>query len=91
MKTLAQLARRICRGSRHGRAKLTEAIVADIKKRLNDGEVGSALAREYGVTRAAICEIKGGRNWGHVAPADGAAMTKQQAMAYLRARVTNKA
>lgn len=59
------------RGSRRPKAKLSEADVAAIKRRLADGERGTAseVAREYGVSYSAIMEIKHGRNWVHVAPA----------------------
>ena len=47
-------------------AKLTEKKVAEIKKRLIDGERSVDLAREFGVVKGTIGEIKAGRSWGHV-------------------------
>jgi len=52
----------------HGRAKLTETQVREIKARLSVGfwgvKVIAVLAKEYGVTSSAIQGIKNGRNWG---------------------------
>ena len=58
------------RGERQGRSKLTEAIVADCKRRYAAGETQAALASEYGVARSAIsCAIHGKVRWAHVNPA----------------------
>lgn len=58
------------RGSNQGSkcylAKLDEAKVLDIKKRLAGGERGSALASEYGVAATQISCIKKGTTWKHV-------------------------
>lgn len=49
-------------------AKLTEAVVLDIKRRHTAGTLGnlSQLARELGVNRHAIYAILDGRTWTHV-------------------------
>lgn len=53
-------------GSLNSQAKLTEAIVSNIKKRLLAGETGTSLATEYGVAHGRIYDIKHGRSWSHV-------------------------
>lgn len=45
---------------------LTEKQVCEIIIRLNDGEIGTLLAKEFGVTGGAIYDIKNGRNWKHL-------------------------
>jgi hypothetical protein len=47
-------------------AKLTEAQVIEIKKRIATGHRSIDLAAEYGVAKGTIGEIKAGRSWGHV-------------------------
>lgn len=54
------------RGERHALSKLKDAQAADIKKRLESGEVRSALAKEYGVSYATIKLIHKGRRWAHI-------------------------
>lgn len=49
-------------------AKLTDAQVATIKRRLAQGETRNGLAREYGVAKSTIGWIKNGHRWVHVAP-----------------------
>jgi hypothetical protein len=56
------------RGEENGRAKLTEAIVAEIKLALRKGASGPDLARLYGVERRAVWGIANGRTWKHVEP-----------------------
>ena len=53
-------------GSQQPQAKLTEASVRVVKQRLKDGATCAALAREYGVSDAAIRNVKKGRRWTHV-------------------------
>lgn len=57
------------RGSGHGRAKLTDGQVRDIRQRY-DGRYGqqTALAKEYGVSQALISKIARGEVWGHLDP-----------------------
>lgn len=45
------------------RAKLTRAQVSEILARLQDGDLGSTLANQYGVSQTAISRIKVGRTW----------------------------
>lgn len=55
------------RGSRNGKAKLTEKQVIEIKKELKEGKIsGSELARQYGVTKTQISLIKLGKSWNHI-------------------------
>lgn len=55
-------------GSSNGRAKLTESAVRDIRYRYACGghPNQSDLAREYGVSDAAISDIITGRHWSHI-------------------------
>ncbi len=54
------------RGSRHHAAKLTEADVLTIRRRLSQGERGLDLAKEYGVENSTIWRIKVRRVWRHI-------------------------
>ncbi len=54
------------RGSQRWCAKLTEEKVVVIKRRLAAGEIGTALAREFGVGNSRIYDIKNGKAWTHV-------------------------
>lgn len=54
------------RGERTGHAKLTDAQVLDIRARYAAGETGRALAREYGVSPAAVSNIMTGKRWRHL-------------------------
>ena len=55
------------KGEAHGCAKLTEADVIAIKKRLAGGrESQEAIAVDYGVSRAAVSKIRTGRKWRHI-------------------------
>lgn len=56
------------RGSNNGNAKLTDADIVQIRKRLAKGETGAAIARDYGMTRQAINQIRRGEKWRHNAP-----------------------
>lgn len=55
------------RGRPTGRAKLTAEQVTEVRHRLADGETGSALAREFGVSDALISKIKHGKKRADVA------------------------
>jgi hypothetical protein len=55
------------KGEEHGRAKLTEADVAEILRRLAAGEFQRVIAAAFGISRAAISKIKAGLTWTHVA------------------------
>lgn len=54
------------KGSKHGRAKLTEAIVRDCRRRVAAGETHTALAREFGVSVGAIQHAVARITWQHV-------------------------
>ncbi len=51
------------RGSRNGRAKLTESQVEEIRRGWAAGETQVAMARRFGVSRSAIQFILNGQNW----------------------------
>ncbi len=53
-------------GENHFGAKLTDNMVREIRIRSNQGEIGTALAREFGVRPAAISAIIRRRSWTHV-------------------------
>jgi hypothetical protein len=56
-------------GEAHGRSKLTEADVTEIKKALSLGKrgIGQELAKRYGVAQSQITAIKTGKTWSKVA------------------------
>jgi len=49
--------------SKLSKRKLSAEDVEEIRKRLKKGEKGASLAREYGVTRTHISDIKNGKCW----------------------------
>lgn len=58
---------RAARGNRHGIAKLTEAMVVEIKGRLRTGaEPMRVIASDYGVSTMIVLKIKRGELWTHV-------------------------
>jgi chorismate mutase len=54
------------RGSKHGRSKLHERDVKDIKRRLFFEEDYESIASLFGVHRCTIRDIDSGRNWRHI-------------------------
>jgi hypothetical protein len=54
-------------GSARPWAKLTERAVVTIRERAARGDVQTHIARDYGVSPAAICEIVSRKKWPHVA------------------------
>lgn len=54
------------RGELHGFAKLSEAQVAEIKRRLIRGDRQVDIARDFGVIQAHVSRIKRGIVWNHV-------------------------
>jgi len=54
------------RGSKHGRAKITEAQVKDIRDRVSAGEKAASVAAALGVTRGYVSKIINGKIWSHV-------------------------
>jgi hypothetical protein len=61
------------RGSRNANAKLTEAMVLEIRRRAAAGVSFKALARDYGVCSDSIGEVVRGKTWKHVPLAGGSA------------------
>jgi hypothetical protein len=55
------------KGEKHSRAKLTEADVIEIRRRLAAGEVQRALAEAFGIGSSTVGRIKTGKAWTHVA------------------------
>lgn len=53
-------------GSRHYRAKLTEALVLEIRRRHAMGEPGSRIAAELGMSRSSINRLISRQSWRHV-------------------------
>lgn len=54
-------------GSEHGRAKLTEDIVREMRVEYANGGVSQqVLADRYGVDQKAICRALSGKTWGHI-------------------------
>ncbi len=47
-------------------SKLTSAQVSVIKRCLKEGHRSIDIAREFGVVKGTIAEIKAGRSWGHI-------------------------
>ncbi|MDF3046723.1 MAG: sle1 [Ornithinibacter sp.] len=54
-------------GSVNGQAKLTEAQVVEIRRRVADGEMKKRLAIEYGVDPSTITAVIKRKTWRHVA------------------------
>lgn len=54
------------RGEDNVGAKLTDAMVAEIRRRVAAGEARSALAREYRLSRTSVIDVVYGARWGHV-------------------------
>lgn len=55
------------RGSAHGRSKLTEPIVLEMRRRHAAGESAAALGREFGVSNVSAISAISGRTWKTVA------------------------
>ncbi len=53
----------VLRGERNPTAKLTEAAVREIRASTDNG---AALARRFGVSKSAICDVRRGRRWAHL-------------------------
>lgn len=56
----------IGKGEKCPRARLKNADVLDIRRRLGDGETIAALAAEYGVGKSTISNIKQKNTWVHI-------------------------
>lgn len=53
-------------GSAHSNAKLNEALVVDIRRRIRAGERQKDIAKELGVNHATLSTANSGRTWAHV-------------------------
>jgi predicted XRE-type DNA-binding protein len=54
-------------GARNGHAKLNDTLVAEIRTRYEQHRTPqAALAREYGVSQARICDVINRKTWRHV-------------------------
>jgi hypothetical protein len=53
-------------GEKHGRAKLTEAAVVEIRRRLAAGEVQRVIAEDFGISNQEVSNIKTGISWKHL-------------------------
>ena len=51
------------RGETNPQAKLTEAQAREVLARRRAGESGSVLAKEFGISQAAVCDLHAGRTW----------------------------
>lgn len=54
------------RGEGHNQSKLTNEQVVEIKQRLSKGERNVDIAKDYGVSRKTIGNIKTGHIWKHI-------------------------
>ena len=54
------------RGERHGKAKLTEKDVREIRLRIYKGESGRSIASDFSVSNSAISSIGRRQSWSHV-------------------------
>ena len=55
------------RGSRNRKARLTESVIPDIRRRANAHESQEIIAKEYGVTQQTISDVARRECWKHVA------------------------
>ena len=60
---------RLCRGSRHGRSKLTEAQVSQILKLARSGRSQTSIAKQYGISQPNVSLIFARKGWVHLPPA----------------------
>lgn len=54
------------RGINNNKTKLTEIDIPVIRTRLASGEIGTVIAKDYGITKQCIYDIKSGRSWGYI-------------------------
>lgn len=54
------------KGEQHGRSKLKEKQVVEIKQKLKQGIRGIDLVKEYGVSHSTISNIRKNKSWRHV-------------------------
>lgn len=65
-------------GERHGRAKLTDAKVLEIRRLSSEGVSGQRLAAIHGVSQATISSIVLGQAWRHLLPFEEATQPEQK-------------
>lgn len=53
-------------GARHGRTRITDKEVLDIRRRVADGESTRSVARLYGMGKSTIWQISARINWRHI-------------------------
>lgn len=56
----------IARGERNGWAKLTAALVREIRHQLQQGIAAKAIARQWGISDVHVIRIRRGQVWNHV-------------------------
>lgn len=54
------------RGEKHGNSKLSDADVLSIRRRASKGELGKALAVEFGCSKSLVSQVIRGSIWAHV-------------------------
>lgn len=54
------------RGEKNGRAKLTNAKVADMRQRAVEGQKPAVIAARFGVSVATVSRVVRGRAWPHL-------------------------
>ena len=59
-----------CKGVTNGQSKLSEDDVKNIRRRFGNGEFGTIIAKDYGVSPGLIYHIKNGKAWKHTIEAD---------------------
>lgn len=57
---------RIAKGERHGRAKISEGTVREIKSLIAQGVICRLIAEKLNVSFSSVADIKSGRSWKHV-------------------------
>jgi hypothetical protein len=56
------------KGEENGNARLTEADVVEIRRRLAAGEVQRVIAADFNVDASTVRKIKTGKTWSHLSP-----------------------
>jgi hypothetical protein len=54
------------KGESHGRAKLSEKQVIELKQRVRDGYSLTVVALAYNITPTHVCDIMSGKRWKHI-------------------------
>lgn len=63
---MSEMRKGIHQGSKHPNAKLKDADIPLIRKRISDGASYPIIAREFKVSPSRICAIKTGSSWAHI-------------------------